>query len=206
MELGAALARRRMVRSFATIPVDPAVVDGLLASTRRAPSAGNTRATAWLVLNGPEQTRVYWEHATTPEWRDNARRWPGLSRAPVIALSLTSPEAYLSRYAEADKSGSGLGRTPTGGGARSWPVPYWFADAAFETMIVLLGAADEALGACFLGNFRSEAPLLGALGVPEGWRLFGAVLLGRPDGRDHPSPSLARPEPPWRRIHHGRWQ
>ena len=58
----------------------------------------------------------------------------------------------------------------------------------------------------FLGNFRGEAGLLGALGVPPGWRLFGSVLLGHPDGADHPSASLDRAGPtPEERIHLGRW-
>ena len=34
------------------------------------------------------------------------------------------------------------------------------------------------------------------LGVPDGWRLFAAVALGRPDGRAHRSSSLDRPGPP----------
>ena len=85
-------------------------------------------------------------------------------------------------------------------------VPYWFGDAAFSTMTLLLGATDAGLGRCFLGNFRGEVALLGALGVPAGWRLFGAVLVGHPDGQDHRSPSLDRPGPSAAdRLHRGRW-
>ena len=62
-------------------------------------------------------------------------------------------------------------------------------------MSVLLGAVDAGLGACILGSFRGESELAGALGVPEGWRLFCAVALGRPDGHDHRSASLDRPGP-----------
>ena len=73
-------------------------------------------------------------------------------------------------------------------------------------MTLLLGAVDRGLGACFLGCFRGEAALLDALGVPAGWRLFGAVLLGRPDGSDHRSASLDRPRgPAAARLHRGRW-
>jgi len=190
-----------MVRSFADRPVDPDLVDGLLDQALRAPSAGNTRGTAWLVLAGADQTAGYWAHTTTEEWRARSSRWAGLSRAPVVALSLASPPSYLARYAEADKAGSGLDAAEA-----AWPVPYWFGDAAFATMTLLLGATDAGLGACFLGNFRGEATLLGALGVPDGWRLFGTVLLGHPDGDDHRSPSLDRPTPvAGERIHRGGW-
>lgn len=172
----------------------------------------------WLVLQGPEQTTTYWEHTTTSDWRATSKRWPGLSRAPVVILSLASPAAYVERYGEPDKVEAGLGPVsapdgnvvdgalPTGGGEGAWPVPYWFGDAAFATMTLLLAATDAGLGACFLGNFRGEESLLGAFDVPNTWRLFGTVLLGHPDGGDHRSPSLDRPGPPLSaRIHRATW-
>ena len=110
-----------------------------------------------------------------------------MRRAPVVLLAYASPDAYVARYAEPDKTGSGLGD-----GTEDWPVPYWFGDAAFGVMAVLLGAVDAGLGASFLGNFRGEDGLGARLGVPGPWRLFGAVLLGRPDGKAHRSASLRR--------------
>jgi hypothetical protein len=144
---------------------------------------------------------------TTPQWREDSRRFAGLARAPVVALCLTCPELYLTRYSEEDKRESGLGNLAAGGGGEdAWMVPYWFGDAAFSTMVLLLGATDAEIGACFLGNFHPEQDLLRALDVPLGWRLFGTVLLGLPDDLDHPSPSLARPSPASARIHWGRWE
>ncbi len=201
MELAEAVRSRRMVRSFSDEPVPGQVVDELLALSLRAPSAGNTRGTSWVVLEGADEVATYWAHTTTEDWRARSRRWPGMRRAPVIALSLASPAAYLARYAEVDKAGAGLGRDRS-----AWPVPYWFGDAAFSVMTLLLSAASAGLGACFLGNFRGEEALRTALGVPGEWRLFGAVLLGRPDGRDRRSPSLDRPSPGIaERVHRGRW-
>jgi hypothetical protein len=73
-------------------------------------------------------------------------------------------------------------------------------------MAVLLGAVDAGLGACILGTFRGEAELAERLCVPEGWRLFAAVAMGKPDGNDHPSPSLTRNGPDHsERIHLGKW-
>jgi nitroreductase len=207
VEVIEAIRRRRMVRSFAATPIDPERVDRLLADALRGPSAGNTRGVAWVVLQGDE-TATYWRHATTVNWRTRAQRYPGLSRAPVVALSVCSPGAYLERYSAADKRESGLGSpTKAGGGEEAWPIPYWFGDAAFSTMLLLLGATADGLGAAFLGNFRGERSLLGALGVPAGWRLFGAVVIGEPDGGDHRSPSLdRRPAPGAGAVHRSRWQ
>jgi len=194
-----------MVRSFSDQPVAPEVLDRLLGDTLSAPSAGNTCGTAWVALVGPEETGRYWSAATTPSWRAASRRWPGLSRAPVVAVSLASPEAYVARYAEPDKARAATGPR-LGDSAANWPVPYWFGDAAFAVMALLLGATAEGLGACFLGNFRSEDRILAALGVPEGWRLFGAVVLGHPEGDDPPSGSLARARPgPEQRLRYGSW-
>lgn len=205
-----------MIRSFADRPLPAGLADRLVRSTLRAPSAGNTKGTAWVVLEGHEETAQYWLAATTGDWRARARRWPGLSRAPVVAVSLASPPAYLARYGEDDKAASGLGEPPgtTDDRARGatqrtgtrWTVPYWFADAAFCVHTLLLEAVAERLGACFLGNFRNEQPVLDALGVPAGWRLFGAVALGHPDDGDHRSVSLTRAGPAVAtRVHHGRW-
>jgi hypothetical protein len=172
-----------MVRSFSPEPLDPAAVDAVVQAALRAPTAGNTGGTAWVVLEGEAQTSAYWAATTDEAWRSASPRWEGLRRAPVILLAYASAEAYLARYGEADKAGSELG-----GGEDAWAVPYWTGDAAFGVMSVLLAAVD------------------GGLGVPAGWRLFGAVLLGHPDGRDHRSPSLDRAGPdPAARVHRGTW-
>lgn len=201
MELHEAIRRRAMVRSFSSEPVDPAVVDRILLDALRSPTAGNTGGTAWVVLEGPAQTSVYFDATTDEEWRRTSTRWEGLRRAPVILLAYSCADLYIARYREPDKARSGLGDGP-----EQWPVPYWMGDAAFGVMAVLLGVVDAGLGACLLGTFRGEAELAGRLGVPGGWRLFCAVAVGYPDSRDHRSPSLNRQTPPRaERIHWSRW-
>ena len=201
VELHEAIRRRAMVRSFSPDPVGPEVLDRILLDALRSPTAGNARGTSWVVLEGAEETSLYFDATVDPEWRRSSARWEGLRRAPVILLAYASADVYVARYGEPDKTGSGLG-----GGAEHWPVPYWTGDAAFGVMTVLLGAVDAGLGACILGSFRGELELAARLGVPDQWRLFCAVALGRPDGNDHRSPSLDRPGPTVEeRIHRGRW-
>jgi nitroreductase len=211
MDLHEAIRRRAMVRSFAPDPVDPVVVDTIVEAALRAPSAGNTGGTAWVVLQGAEETTAYWEAATDAAWRASSPRSEGLRRAPVILLAYASAEAYVARYAEPDKAGPGTGPDSQAGpalGVRAdeWPVPYWIGDAGFGVMTVLLAAVDAGLGACILGNFRGEVALAHSLAVPAPWRLFCAVALGHPDGNDHRSRSLDRPRPERpERIHRGHW-
>jgi nitroreductase len=190
-----------MCRSFSPEPVDQAVLEGILEAALRSPTAGNARGTSWVVLNGPAQTSAYWEATTDAGWREANPEWArGLMRAPVVLLSYSSPNAYLARYSEPDKARSALGSSEA-----AWAVPYWFGDAAFGVMAVLLCAVDAGLGACVLGNFRGEAALASSLGVPDAWRLFGAVALGSP-GDTHRSRSLDRGVPSASdRVHRGHW-
>lgn len=191
------------MRSFSRSPVDRSVVDSLLEVAARAPSAGNTAGRAFVVLQGPEETGVFWTATTDADWRERSRRWAGLSRAPVVVVVLASPRSYMERYSEPDKVSSGLG---VGGGEDAWPVPYWFFDAGASVMALLLGATASGLGACFLGNFRGEDRLLRSLGVPAGWRYAGAVLVGEPEGDDPPSVSASRGRAPTSDvIHYGAW-
>jgi nitroreductase len=202
MELQEAIRRRSMVRSFSTEPVADGIVDGMLRAALRSPTAGNSKGTSWVVLEGPLETAVYFDATTDEGWRADHPEWDeGLRRAPVVLLAYTSPEAYVARYGEADKSSSGLGS-----GVDAWPVPYWYGDAAFGVMAVLLAAVDAGLGSCVLGAFRGEDELADRLGVPDGWRLFCAVVLGHPDGGEHRSGSLDRASPKTSaRIRRGRW-
>ena len=161
VELREAIRRRAMVRSFTAEPVDPAWSMRPRAGTALA-DGGQTGGTAWVVLEGPEQTAGYFDATTDEEWRARNRDcMDGLRGRRWCSSPTPRPTAYVSRYAEADKAASGLGA-----GASSWPVPYWYGDAAFGVMAVLLGAVDAGLGACILGTFRGEAELAARLGVP----------------------------------------
>jgi nitroreductase len=199
MELSEAVLRRRMTRSFRAEPLAPGVVDRLLAAALRAPSAGNTQGRDFVVLEGAAQTARYWEATTDPAWRSRSRRFVGLSRAPVVVVPFVDPAAYVARYREPDK-------VRPDGEVVEWVVPYWYVDAAFAVMTMLLGATDSGLGAAFLGNFRGEEALRAALGVPDHLRWFGAVLLGEAAVPDPSSASATR-----RRrtiedsVHRGRW-
>lgn len=177
-----------MVRSFSGAPPEPATLERILGFALRAPSAGNSQGWEAVVLEGEDQTDLFWQATTTADWRSRSKRWPQLRRAPVVVAVFSHPGAYLARYAEPDKAASGLG-----GDAESWPVPYWDVDAGMAVLLLLLGAVEGGLGACFLGNFRGEAQLRKALGVPGDRRYLGAVLIGQPGTDERRGPSAARP-------------
>lgn len=201
VELAEVARRRRMVRSFSDVPVDPPTLHKVLQLARRAPSAGNAQGWEAVVLQGPAQTAGFWRASTTAAWRARSRRWPGLERAPVVVVIFSHPGAYLARYGEPDKAASGLGDDPG-----AWPVPYWDVDAGMAALLLLLGAVDAGLAACFLGNFRREQEVRQALGVPDDRRYLGAVLMGRPAADDATTTSARRPTRGFEEVfHRGRW-
>ena len=189
-----------MVRSFTSAAIEREVLDRLLDLARRAPSAGFSQGTHFVVLEGASEATRFWD-ITLPASERSGFPWPQLLDAPVIVLPLADPAAYTSRYAEADKAATGLDD------ADRWPVPYWTIDTAMAVMLLLLAAHDEGLGALFFGVFREETALRAALGIPGRLVLLGAVALGWPGPSDAPGGSaVRRPRRPLADVvHRGGW-
>jgi nitroreductase len=154
-------------------PVPVELLEELVDTASRAPSAGKTQGWHLVALAGAD-TALFWDH-TLPVDERAAFAWPGLLDAPLLVLPLADPGAYVERYGEPDKRATGLGA-----GADAWPVPYWTVDASFAVMTLLLAAEAHRLGALFFGVFRGEAELRAALGIPVDVQLLGAVALGWP--------------------------
>ena len=174
MELRRALETRRMTRDFLDDPVDAVLFDDLVNLAARSPSAGKTQGWSLLVLEGTAKQQ-FWDMSLPQEKRPDFA-WPGLLRAPVIALSFADPDAYVARYGEADKSHTGLGR-----GAEHWGAPYWTIDASMATMSLLLAAHDAGLGALFFAVFNDPERIRRHFSVPEQLQLLGAIALGWPN-------------------------
>lgn len=206
MELSEALARRKTVRAFDPRPVPAPVLDRILGAALRGPSAGFTQGFDLVVLEGADQTSRFWD-VTLPVERRASFPWPGLLEAPVLLVPLADAAAYLERYSEPDKAGARGPGGPLGARESAWPVPYWVVDTAFASMLALLAAVDEELGACFFGIFDHEQELLDALGVPSGHRPIGAMAIGYPAAvGDRSSRSVSRGRRPFDEvIHRGSW-
>jgi nitroreductase len=185
MQLQDAIRRRRMVRAYdSDRPVPRDEVNGLLDLAIRAPSAGFTQGWRFLVLDTAAACDAFWSATTVPG--DAPDAWlAGLATAPVLILIFSDKGAYLDRYAEPDKGW-------TDRDERRWPIPYWHVDAGMAALLLLLGAVDRGLAACFFGvpAERWES-LHAAFAVPSGLTPVGVVSLGY-GGPDRRSPSLRR--------------
>jgi nitroreductase len=174
-----------MTRSFASTPVDPRLLDELADLASRSPSAGKTQGWHLVVLEG-DRTAMFWDAALPPERRDGFA-FPGLFAAPVIAVVVAEPAAYVERYAEPDKARTGLGA-----GRDAWPVPYWTVDASMAVMTLLLAAEAAGLGALFFGVFHGEAALRSAVAIDDADQIIGALAIGWPERDTRPGRSASR--------------
>lgn len=188
------LRKRRMVRSFEDRAVDPAQVEVVLGAALRAPSAGFTQGVDLVVLEGPEATARYWD-AALPGPERAGFPWPGLLRAPLLVVVVSSEPAYRRRYAEADKGRAGA----------DFEVPWWHVDAAFAALLLQLAALDAGLGALFFQAHRPGA-LKTAFGIPDEYAPVGTVAIGHP-APDRPSSSVDRRprRPAGDVVHRGGW-
>lgn len=199
MEFDDVVHRRRMVRNYdPDRPVPLGVRERVLANALHAPSAGFSQGWAFLVCEGAEQLARFWD-AATPEGQGSDRWAAGMRAAPLIIVALSHKDAYLDRYAEPDKGWTDRDES-------RWPVPYWHIDTGMASLLMLLTAVDEGLGACFFGippermrSFRVE------FGVPAGYTPIGAITVGYRAG-DRRSPSLRRGRRPVAEVvHYGHW-
>ncbi|MEV6966328.1 nitroreductase family protein [Hamadaea sp. NPDC051192] len=186
MEFRDVVARRRMVRNYdPDRPVPPEIVDELLQHAIHAPSAGFSQGWAFLVLDTPASVAEFWA-ATTPPAAGPPDNWlRGMRSAPVIIVPLSCKDAYLDRYAEPDKGWTDRDES-------RWPVPYWYIDAGMASLMMLLTAVDNGLGACFFGIPPARVDAFrAAFDVPGSYTPIGAITVGyrAPDRR---SPSLRR--------------
>lgn len=200
MEFRDVVRRRRMVRNYdPDRPVPAHVRERILEHALHAPSAGFTQGWAFLVLEEPADRDRFWA-ATTPETAGGGRWLTTMRSAPLIIVPHSNKNAYLERYAEPDKGWTDRDEA-------RWPVPHWHIDAGFASLLMLLTAVDEGLGACFfgipaerIGSYRAE------FGVPDEYTPIGAISVGY-RAPDHRSRSLDRGRKPVAEVvHRGRWR
>jgi nitroreductase len=199
MEFRDVVRRRRMVRDYDPArPVPPEIVERLLEHAIRAPSAGFSQGWGFLVLESQPDRDRFWA-AATPETRVWQRWLVGMRHAPLIIVPHSNKSVYLDRYAAPDKGWTDRDET-------RWPVPYWDIDTGFASLLMLLTAVDEGLGACFFGIPPERIPSYRAeFGVPTEFTPIGAVSVGY-RVPDHRSASLKRGRRPVSEVvHRGQW-
>ena len=165
-----------MVRHYVPEGLPQEVLERIVSTVRRAPSAGFSQGQRLLVVT---ERRLLDELAARERADRQSGVEPWFESAPAHVLVLTREQDYHDRYRREDKL--------QGGEEIEWPVPYWFVDAGAALMLVLLAAIDEGLAAGVYGVPVDQEPgWRELLRIPDDLRIVAGVTLGR-----------AAPDPGW---------
>ena len=188
MDFHDVVLKRRMVRNFSDIPVEPAILKRILDLARHAPSAGFTQGQSFIVVSQLETKKQIAELCGEEDYVAEGFH-AFISNAPVLLIPCTSEAAYRRRYHEPDKLDQEDNGTDLG-----WPVPYWHMDLGCAVMLVLLATVNEGLAAGFTGVWDVPA-LRVLLGIPDEVTPAGVIPIGYP-APDKLSSSLKRGRKP----------
>jgi nitroreductase len=192
MEFRDVLRRRRMVRAYTSDPVPRETLERIVATIRRAPSAGFSQGQRFIVVTDADRKRAVADAVGEDYYVDQGfDRW--ISEAAAIVVVCTREEDYHDRYRQPDKLGDE-------GEEIEWPVPYWHVDAGKAAMLVILAAIDEGLATGVFG-FPDERILQvrELLGVPVDVTLVEGITIGsagNDDVSDRASSRGTRPRRP----------
>jgi nitroreductase len=169
MDLRDILKRRRMVRHYTGEAVPRETLEQIVATVRRAPSAGFSQGQRLLVVDDPG---LLADLATLAGGADDPDLEPWFPSAPAHVLVLTREADYHERYRSDDKLQDGK--------EIEWPVPFWYVDAGATLMLLLLAAIDEGLSAGVYGVPVEQDPAWRALlDIPDELRIVAGVTVGR---------------------------
>jgi len=159
-----------MVRAYEPRPVPREKLERIVATIRRAPSAGFSQGQRFVVVTDPATRKAIAEAAEESYYVDQGFE-PWISDAAALVVVCTREGDYHERYQRPDKL--------VAGEEIEWPVPYWYVDAGKAAMLVLLAAIDEGLAAGVFGldgeRLQSVRTLLG---VPDDVAVVEVITLG----------------------------
>jgi nitroreductase len=165
------LKKRRMVRHYSGEPVPRETLERIVATVRRAPSAGFSQGQRILVVDDPELLARIAALGGDEMQLEGVEPWFETAAAQIFVMTRESD--YHERYQRDDKLQDGE--------EIEWPVPFWHVDAGAAMMLILVAAIEEGLAAAVYGIFgEDEQKLRDLLGIPTEFTLVAGVSLGYP--------------------------
>jgi nitroreductase len=149
-----AIRKRKMVRKFKrNRSISDRIIAKLIRNAHRAPSAGHTQVQEFIVVKDPLIKKKLRIAAVGQEYVEDA---------PILIIICSNTSRSVDRY-----------------GIRGREF-YSIIDGAFASMLILLSAVNEGIGACFVGAFE-DAKVSKILKIPEQVRPIGIICVGYPD-------------------------
>ena len=153
MDFDEVVKKRKMVREYQQDKqVSASIINKLLKNAHRSPSAGHTQVQEFIVIIDPITKRKLCEASL---------RQSQVEDASVLIVVCSNTSRSVNRYG---KRGTGF---------------YSVIDGAFASMIILLSAVNEGIGASFVGAFEDNK-VSRILGLPVHVKPIGIIALGYP--------------------------
>jgi len=159
--------KRRSIRKYKPNSVPIEKLKYVLEAARIAPSWGNRQCWSYIVVTDETLRKKIIERAPPPpsEGRPiRPRDWA--AQAPIIIVGCADPT----------KSGDKEGK------------PYYLLDMGISMEHLMLAAAEQGLGTCWIGGGFDETVVKEALGIPQEIRVVALTPLGYPDEVTKPRP------------------
>jgi len=174
LSFASVVKRRGMIRKYEDKPVPDEAVKKLLQYAVRAPSAGNLQPWEFVIVRDP-----------------NVRA--KLAKAAMNQNSVATAPVIIATCADTQRMGEKYG---TRGSF------YSLVDTSFASLLILLGATEQGLGACFVGSYDSEQ-VAKIFQLPNHIRPVGLITIGYPAEKPR-KPS--NPKIPFEKlVHENRW-
>lgn len=142
-----------MIRSYKSDPVPDEKIQRLLAYAVCAPSGGNLQPWEFIVVKNPDVRAK-------------------LAEATGKQISVVTAPVTIVTCADVQRAGKSGGRGSF----------FSLVDTSFASLLILLGAVEQGLGACFVGSYDPEA-VAKLLALPDYVRPVGLITIGYPAER-----------------------
>lgn len=169
----AVVKRRAMIRSYKSDPVPEEKIQQLLKYAARAPSAGYLQPWEFVIVKEPEiRTKL----------AQTTGNLTSVVTAPVSIITCADVK-----------------RASVAGARASF---FSLVDVSFASLLILLGAVEQGLGACFVGSYNPEE-LAKLLKLPDHVRPVGIITIGYP--AEQPQKPKSRKIPLRKLVHREKW-
>lgn len=152
MDVYQAVMQRRSVRSYKPEPVPEEILLRILDAGRLAPSAWNAQPWRFVVVRDEAMRLLVARNSPS-----RTKEQMFIAEAPVIVVAVATVTDRV-----------------MGNGVTSWPI-----DMAIAIDHMMLAAAGEGLGTCWIGSFKPEM-IKEILGIPEEMQIAALFPLGYP--------------------------
>ena len=166
--------QRAMIRVYKSELVSEEKIQQLLKYAVRAPSGGNLQPWEFVVVKNPEVRAK-------------------LAKAAMDQTSVATAPVIIVTCADIQRAGSQVG---TRGSFIS------LVDTAFASLLILLGAVEQGLGACFVASYDAEE-VAKLFGLPPHVRPVGLITIGYP--AEAPRKPTTKKIPLKKLVHVDKW-